>query len=416
MTEYFDVDPGHVAGYGRLCADVGGDANGIAAYLGTQADSSGFDGELVGTMIGPIVDEYAESAATRVRTLGQVLFATSGELADTAWTYLGADKPERFTMVEDTIGRGEYRVEQDHPQLFAYPYRPVDGLLATPTLAEMDVEQLVEDNAGDTLEAIEWIVAKVTGLVGESFSITGEITSRIAGNWLALNQKADALDNAADAAEAAVNGLVSERTTLDRHWDGGAAMGFAAYLDRLVAGLRYEGPLNRVVAAAYRVAALLIEEAAGLAVEAVGAGVEIIRKWATGGVGRGLDMAWGLVSDGDLPWDTIRADWEQAKSFFGDAKAAVEMAREVPAELRALIDATRSPEAAADYSVSTALEDMVATGEIDEDDASSYQLGYDIAKEAGPALAEVPDLPTGDDLENVPGEGFDAGHHVRRAG
>lgn len=416
MTEYFDVNPGYVAGYGRLCDDVAGDLTGIAGYLGLEASAAeGFDGTLLGEQIAPIVDEYAEAAEERVRALSSALHLTGGELTDTAWTYLGTDKPDRFGTIQDSLDRGSYTVELDHPQLVAYPHRPVDAELDTPDLDEMDIDQLIEAHAGGTLEAIETIVSTVTGLIGDSYSITGEITERITGNWMVLYQKADALDHAADAAELAANGLESERSTLDQHWDGGAAVSFVSYLDRLVAGLRYEGPLNRVVAAAYRVAAILIEQAAGLVVALVSDGVDLIRKWATGGAGRAVDAAWGWATGGEPPWEAIWADWQTAKGLFSRAAAAAEAVQQVPEELRALIDATRSTEAAADYSVSTVLKDMVATGEIDEETAGDYQLGYDISSEVAPVLDDAADLANADSA-NVPTDGFDAGRDVRRAG
>lgn len=416
MTEYFDVNPGHVAGYGRLCDDVAGDATGIAGYLNLEASAAeGFDGTLLGTLIAPVVDDYADAAEERVRALSSALYLTGEELTDTAWTYLGSDKPDRFSTVHESLDRGgPYQVELDHPQLVAYPHRPVDGELDTPDLEEMDIDQLIEDNAGGTLEAIETIVSLVTGLIGESYSITGEITEKITGNWMVLYQKADALDHVADAAELAADGLESERSTLDQHWDGGAAMSFGSYLDGLVAGLRYEGPLNRVVAAAYRVAALLIEQAAALVVSLVSDGVDLIRKWATGGVGRAVDAAWGWATGGEPPWEAIWADWQTAKSLFSRASAAADAVQSVPEELRALIDATKSTEAAADYSVSTVLRDMVATGEITEETAGDYQLGYDISSEITPVLDDAAELAAGD--PDVPEDGFDAGRHVRRAG
>ncbi|MFI7678249.1 hypothetical protein [Actinophytocola sp. NPDC049390] len=414
MTERFDVDPGHVAGYGRLCADVSSDTNSIKGYLNLHASASdGFDGLLMGEAIAPIVDEYAAATRDRFTTIGRVLHYTGRELTNTAWTYLGADRPDRFAKVVDSLGRGTYRVELDHPELVAFPHKVVTGTLDVPPLETATIDELMAEHAGDTLAAIETIVATVTGIVGDEFSIMGEITDRVGGNWLALDQKATALENVAEAAEKAAQGLAAEHGTLDRHWDGGAADSFGPYLDQVVAGTRYEGPLNRVIAGAYRAMALLVEQAAGLIVELVSTGVDLLRKYATGLAGKAADAAWDLIKDFKPPWESLYEDWQQAKSLFVTAKNTATDVYEAVEALRELIEATTSMTAATDYSVKTILADLEATGELDEDTADTAQGAYDTSREAtdiaielAPALAAAEELAGNDGLENMPDHAF----------
>ena len=416
MTEYFDVDPGYVAGYGQLCGQVSGDTTNIARYLSGQASSAGFDG-VVMAALAPIVDGYADAAAARVRGRSRVLAATDRELRNTAWSYLGADRPQRFVKVIDHIS-GNYTVEVNHPGLAGFDHESVWGDLVVPEVGDQDsrFEKLMEEHAGDTLGTIDLIIRTVTGLIPgvAEYSITQEISNQLTGDWMVLKQKADALDHAADASETAAGSLRSGLPRLDAHWDGGASASFAPYITTFATALAYEGPLNRVVAFGYRVVADLIEQLAGVVVELIGIGVNMVRKYATGIGGKVAGGLWGLVTEGKPPWEQAKEDWEEAKKFFDNAKTVVEEIHQLPEDLQALVDATKSPGAAADYSLDMAITELGEREDMPEGTAENLSLGYDFSRDVGPEIADL--AGDADDFAHAPDQGFDAGVHPRRNG
>lgn len=406
MTGNYEVDPGHIAGYARLCGESAMDTYVLERYLTTRASAAtGFGGVLMG-LLAPAVDDYAEAAATRIRSRGQALHDTDRALRNTAWSYLGADRPDRFTMIQDAIGRGSYRFEADHPGLEPYDHTPI-GDLGTPELADQGerFEKLVEENAKDTLGTIDLIVRTVTGLIPgvDEFSIVEQITAPLTGNWLVLNQKADALDRAADATEALATSLTSSLGRLDGHWEGGAGASFAGYQTTLAGAIAYEAPLHRVTAFAYRMVSDLVEKLAGVVVKLISAGVELLKKYA-GGIGGKLLDAGGDLLDGKPPWESAKEDWEEAKGFFDNAKLVVQEIHQLPEDLRALIDATRSPGAAVDYSLDVAITELGEREDLPEGTAENLSLGIDAATDLAPELG---DLASGaDDFQTAPDAGW----------
>lgn len=414
-NEEFSVDPEHVAGYSDLAGRTASDCHDIGQYVLEHASSDGNFGVVMEPLRGP-VDDYATATDSRVSDRGRTLVFTSFSLEDTAWSYYTADGGAAQRFVVDGMG---VPVEQTMPGAVQYARESGVASMLTPPgePEEADVESLVQDHAGDTVQMIDELCRFVSGLAGDEWSPMETIINPLVGNWNALKQKGEALVIAGEAAETAASNLTTSLGTLDAHWDGGAAQEFHAYLNKLAAALDYEGALARVVSKVYDGVAWLIEWVAIGAVKAVSLAVELIRKYAPGSgwVSVAGDI-FGSVLGGRNPIDDLIDDWREAWHFFEDAKAMVDMLRELPEQVRAILDMVSHPmEALTEHAESRLegalepLREAVSAPEVDVEleDAPSelFELGEDIV--------EVADIGT---LTEAPTEAYAPGADLQRDG
>ncbi|RZS30381.1 hypothetical protein EV193_11779 [Herbihabitans rhizosphaerae] len=425
MPEGFDVEPGHVSGYSGLAAVTANDCRSIGRYIMEHATSDENFGAVMDLLKAP-VDSYAEMTDDRIGDRGLTLDYASGSLEDTAWTYHQAEggNAERFRSFEvhgeDMPPR---MVEQSLPGTVSYqPEQDIGGLLTAPDAPEeADVEALVEEYASDTVQTIDGIVRFVTDKCPgiDEWSPVEAIVNPLIGNWNALKQKGEAMVIAGEAAEAAAGNLTTGLTTLDGHWDGGAARSFDGYLGKLSAALDYEGALARVASQVYNGVAYLVEWIAIGAVKALSFGVEIIRRYTPGSgwVSVASDM-FGSVLGGDNPLQELIDDAREAWHFFEDAMAIIEMLRELPGQIESLLGMLSDPLGALEqYGEDQLMEEIEPLRE----QLNAPELDIDPSEvpgelfEFGQDLAEVADTDTLHDAP-TPEDPWAAGQNPTRAG
>lgn len=240
MPEGFEVQPHWVSGYGNLMDREQGELNTISQYiyLWTNPDfghvGDHFQG-LMSAMKTP-VKMYANSAQDRFGSSTRVTSHTATELRRVAWEYLGLEKENTSTF------HGELKVERDEDAEY-YPTSELDDEKDLPT-REVNPEPYVEyygKFSFNTLFTDEFFQHVV------GWSPLNDILVPLAGNWDVLVRAGESLISAGDAAEKVAETMKSGLTTLDLHWDGGAAQDCASYVTRLYEAVDEEGPLNRTV-------------------------------------------------------------------------------------------------------------------------------------------------------------------------
>ncbi len=283
--------------------------------------------------------------------------------------------------------------------------------------AEADVESLVQEYAGDTVQVIDELCRFVSGLAGGEWSPMEAIINPLVGNWNALKQKGEALVVAGEAAETAAANLTTSLGTLDAHWNGGAAQGFNSYLPKLAAALDYEGALARVVSKVYDGVARVVEWVAIGAVKAVSFAVELIRRYAPGSgwFSVGADI-FGSVISGDNPIDDLIDDWRQAWHFFEDAMAMIELLSDLPGQIEAILGMVSDPMGALTENAEGRIEELV---EPLREEVSAPEVDVELADAPAELFgfgADLTEVAHTDTLTEAPTAGYEPGPDPTRGG
>ncbi|HEV2778592.1 MAG TPA: hypothetical protein VGX25_04255 [Actinophytocola sp.] len=373
MSEGFDVDPAHVAGYGELTGTSAVDAHRIAAFVRDHARSDGDFSGLMNLLRGP-VDTYADKTHDRLSDRGDLLSGTSTELTRSAWVYSNTEESNYVIFGGSANGPPRPVGYAEFPNAVAYPAgTDIAGMLQAPEVEEASLEDAV-DETGGTLSAIDDVVRAVTG-----WSPVEYIVEPLSGRWPALRQRAEVLRIAGEASEGIAANQANSLSTLDAQWGGGAAQAFRDHIQKVDRALEYEGPLNRVVAEVYDLVATQIENAAAFMVDVLGVAADKVRNaLATGWIpGYGWYKA----------YDAVRTAWH----IFNEAKDMIEDIGDAIDQVRAVVDAARDPMGAAEDWVREQLEPALETAEEAERTA---QLAEDLEVLSDPgALTDAPDDP-----------------------
>lgn len=366
--EGFSADPPHIAGYGELARSSGVSSRAAGGFIEEHGSADGGFSGLMHALREP-VNTYAEKACDRLVDRDQVLSGSATELRRSAWLYTDMDESQ-FTEVHE---RGTVSIEE-FPNPVPYPPgTDIEATLEAPEVEDASLEEAI-DETGGTLNAIDDVVRAVTG-----WSPVEEIVEPLSGRWPSLQQKAEVLRIGGEASEQIATNLTSSLSTLDPHWNGGAAQAFTGHITGVARALEYEGPLNRVVAEVYDLVATKIEEAAGFMVDVLGVAANKVRNaLATGWIpGYGWYKA----------YDAVRTAWE----IFNEAKQLVEDIREAIDQVKAVVEAAQDPVGAAEDWLREELEPVMEDVERAEQAA---QWAEDLEVLSDPtALTDAPTTP-----------------------
>lgn len=341
--EGFTADPAHIAGYGELVGTSAVDSFRVATFVADNARSDGGFSGLMSALSGP-VDTYADKAHDRFYGRGRRFGTTDVELTRTAWLYTDAD--ESFWVIWGGGSPPTPIGVRDYPDPVGYPPgTDIAGMLTAPAVEAASLEDAI-DETGGTLDAIDDVVRTVTG-----WSPVEQIVEPLSGRWPSLEQKAEVLRIAGEASEQIAANLTSSLSTLDSHWNGGAAQAFIDHVTGAARALEYEGPLNRVVADVYDLVAAKIAEAAAFMVDVLGVAADRVRNALTSGWLPGANVY--------RIYEAVRAAWD----VFNEARQLVEDLREAIDQVRAVIEAAQDPAGAAEDWLREELAPVLETAE-----------------------------------------------------
>jgi hypothetical protein len=246
MPEGFEVEPHYLSGYGDLMAAEKTNIGDIQYHVDmfARANPEHFEGLLA--LLTTPVNQYADSVSYRLGDRSANVRDLANELHRAAWAYLGVED-ENTEMYQ---GQPTYTEDPD-----AKAYYPSSPDLPSIEIAEMDFTQEFKDLS----LAMFWIIWFLHGYLG--WSPHNLIMEKLVGNWNALDAAGDALINAGNAAEQMAGAMGEGLTTLDAHWNGGAAQACVSYTTKLSEAIGEEGPLNRTVGNLYKLIAEQASEA-----------------------------------------------------------------------------------------------------------------------------------------------------------
>jgi hypothetical protein len=392
MSEGFEVKEPYVAGYGVLTLHVAEQFTAISRYVQDNASArDGFDG-LMSTVREP-VNGYASKTASRLTSIGSLLYNTSEELTRTAWVYTGTERAN-YEVFSDTSHEKPNQKPQvvgykDFPNPVAFPIpalvrddlKPVD-------IAPADIKKHV-DEVGGALQGINDAVAALTG-----WYPVDAIVEPMSGNWNALKGAGEALTNAGNAVDEALSNLTGSLGQLDANWNGAAAQSFMDYIGKLVAGAGEEAPLNRIVGGVYNVLAKEIEHVAGWIVQKLKQAVDTVAQAAA--------TSWvpfyGWAKVADAVHDAIK--------IIDEAKNIIHDIENVMNTVRSILDIAQDPVGALQDAGQAKLEQKLAPI---KEKIDQYQGGAEVAADLGR-------LANGKAWSEMPDEEYASGDNPRRAG
>lgn len=254
MDGGFTVRPADVAGFSNLAYELSMRTSRVAFHVGEEARLTyGVSGLM--EVFEPLVDSYAELTMDRISQRADLLSHVADELNRAAWVYRGTDESNSQYFAHHPIIDADVLHDRSFPDAARYPASPDPDLLA-PAHTAPDIMSMVEE-AGASLHAVEWVFEHIPEV---DFSPTEAITDPLIGAWTELSRAGEVLNQAASAAESVALDLTSQLSSLDQHWEGGAAAAFADHVTRLATAIEQEGPLNRIVAHVYTAIASEIEK------------------------------------------------------------------------------------------------------------------------------------------------------------
>lgn len=384
MSESFDADPAHIAGYGQLTRVSAVDAHRIAAFVTGNARADGGFSGLMSLLRDP-VNSYADNTSARLSDRGSVLGSTSAELNRGAWLYSGLDTAGAVIFGGSSNGPPRPVGMEDFPSPVAYPPgTDIQATLSAPEVESASLEDAV-DETGGTLSVIDEVASFVFG-----WSPVEAIVEPLSGRWPSLRQKAEVLRIAGGAGEEIAASLTASLSTLDRYWDGGAAQAFRDHISRVTGALEYEGPLNRVTAEVYDLVAAQIEQAAAFMVDVLGIAANKIRNALASGWIPGYGWYKAL--------DAVRTAWD----VFNDAKQLVEEITTAIEQVKAVIEAAQDP--------------VGAAGDWLQDELAPVQEQADAAEHTLDIAEDLEILSHPEAITDAPTEPYQLGNDPRRPG
>lgn len=382
MGEGFKADPDHVAGYGLLLDESSGHMASIAGHVGNNAES---DGEYTGLMsiIKTPVDTYAHKTSVRMFNRVDKLTYSAPELTRAAWVYSGADE-KAYTEFDHTLPN-QVTGYKDFPDPVAYPAadNPEAGLDA-PDPEDADIRGLL-DEVGGSINAIDDAVNWVTG-----WSPISALVEPMSGNWTRLERAGTVLGQAGDAAEKVSSNLTSGLSTLDPHWDGGAAQSFTDYLNRLSSAIGLEGPLNRIIGGVYQVVAEEIKKCAQWMCETLKKAVDKVAQAAA---------SWWIPGAG---WIKIIDAVKTGIEVFNAAKQMIEDLNTVIDQVNTVVEAAKDPVGFIEGKIDEQIEPI-------REKIDQVNAGLDVAGD----LAALTDT---EPWEKTPDEKYQTGEDEKRPG
>jgi uncharacterized protein YukE len=381
MAEGFAVKEAHVAGFSGLADDLSMQAADLMGHAHNEAcATSGFTGLM--QLVKTPVDAYAQATTLRLADKVDRFNGMSNELLRAAWVYSGADQSV-YEMHGGPVP-GQVTGYRRFPDPEAYRVR-TPLALEVPGHEEADVRALL-DEVGGSLNVIDDVVSYITG-----WSPVTEIVSPLSGNWTELSRAGEVLTQTGNGAETLAANLTAALAQLDPHWDGGAALSFQSYAERLSRAIEVEGPLNRLVAYVYEQVAGEFEKAAQFMVTTLKAAVDkVATAVATGWVPFfGWYKAYNAVR-------TVINVFQEAKQLIDSLKTLIE-------QVQTVVDAVEDP---AGWAQGALEEKLSPITDAVEQGQQAVDLGRDLADLAAGA----------DDLANSPDGNYHLGGRPRRDG
>lgn len=372
MAEGFEVEPHYLSGYGDLMAAEKANVVAIQSHLDffARAYPVHFEGLL--SLLTTPVNQYADSVSYRLGDRSANVRDLANELHRAAWAYLGVED-ENTEMYQ-----GQPRYAED-PDAMAYTASSPE--LPSLEIAEMDFTEEFQDLS----MAMFWIVWFLHFYLG--WSPHNYIMEKLAGNWNALDVAGDALINVGNATEQMAGAMADGLTTLDAHWNGGAAQACVDYTTKLSEALGEEGPLNRTVGKLYKL----------IAQEAMEAIRQVIRDLTlpTEDISERLGMVKVCimtVPSGNGSLEDALAAMDNYKELFDAARSMVETIESVIEQAKGFLETAQNMAEASD--VGGAVEEMIsAVGPWGQEVQDGVATAADVADLAD--TSEFANAPTG---------------------
>lgn len=384
MGEAFEVEPNYVSGYGALLSTEKSSLGEVAdhVYIYAFAVPEHYTGVL--SLLETPVSQYADSVWGRLGNRLENLGRTAEELQQVASSYLEAEEENAETF------QGESGPGADADPV-SYPSSSPE--MPTLEIQEMDFSAELQE-LSLTMFWIVWFLKSVLG-----YAPHNDIIEKVAGNWHALDVAGDALINAGNGAELVASSVKDGLTTLDAHWDGGAAQACVDYVTRLYQALGEEGPLNRTVGQLYKL----------IAAEAIEAIRQIIRdlKLPTDDIADKLGyvrVCFAMVPTGAGSITDAMESMEYYKELFDAAKSMVETIENVVEEAKEFLETVEKVSDVSDPS--EAVENMI----------NHLAPWGQEAKDSVASAADLADLADPSEFANTPTDEFDAGDDLERDG
>jgi hypothetical protein len=382
MPEGFEVEPHYLSGYGDLVAAEKATVGDIQYHLDmfARANPEHFEGLL--SLLTTPVNQYADSVSYRLGDRAANLRDLANELHRAAWAYLGVEE-ENTEMYQ---GQPSYAEDPD-----AKVYYPSSPDLPSLEIAEMDFTQEFKDLS----LAMFWIIWFLHSYLG--WSPHNHIMEKLAGNWNALDVAGDALINVGNATEQLAGSMAEGLTTLDAHWNGGAAQSCVDYTTRLSEALGEEGPLNRTVGRLYK----LIAHEASEAIRQVIRDLTLPTEDLSNKLGM-VDVCVVSVPTGNASMEDAMAAMANYKELFDSARAMVETIESVVEQAKGFLESAEQVAGAS--TVGGAVEEMIN---------AVSPLGQEV-QEGLATAADVADLANTAEFDNAPTDAYAVGDDPER--
>ncbi|WP_336085290.1 hypothetical protein [Nocardia sp. SSK8] len=269
MGTTFKAAAGEIAGLGNLIDEIGSSADYLTRTSGIMGGpaTDGYTG-IMQLLVTPLTS-LRDATSGRQRKMTTVLQNTGVELNKAAWMYVDQDVKNYAALNAHTNGidTGDPNAEEQGATedfVDAVPYQGPE------TISVPACTVSVPPNLNEILsQGNEWVQDILDYFSEIGYNPLTDVLEKIAGNWNDLRRIGGVHKEVGDNFEKCGLNLEWGRTTVDSHWDGQASTSFQDFAARLSAGMRWEGPVGRLICLALERVADEIEKAVTEAVNKI---------------------------------------------------------------------------------------------------------------------------------------------------